>query len=239
MTFKSNALNFPNLTTKSVPVGNDIVLLADSAASNTVKQTTINDILTNNPSAGGLTLIASVTASATPFISFTGNLSTTYDNYLILVEGLQPTSDSVTLLLQFGIAGSYYTTFTNYVSSANAVHSASRVLAAAPVYNTSSDGIGLSGNESGTLLAGLGAGINGTINMSNTNLNNPNTLYIPAALSTLTCPINDSVSGASYTIVTAGGWFVLAPGTFPMSDVRILFSAGNISGIAKLYGYQI
>ena len=44
MAFVTNSLNFPNLTVKSTPVSGDILLIADSAASNALKQITIGTL---------------------------------------------------------------------------------------------------------------------------------------------------------------------------------------------------
>lgn len=45
MAFISNTLNFPNLTAKASPIGADILMLADSAAANAVKQCTRTQLL--------------------------------------------------------------------------------------------------------------------------------------------------------------------------------------------------
>jgi hypothetical protein len=44
MAFVTNNLDFPNLTVKGTPVGADLVLIADSAASNEIKQATVTSI---------------------------------------------------------------------------------------------------------------------------------------------------------------------------------------------------
>ena len=44
MAFVTNSLNFPNLSTKSTPVAADLLLIADSAASNALKQATLSSI---------------------------------------------------------------------------------------------------------------------------------------------------------------------------------------------------
>jgi hypothetical protein len=79
MAFYSNALNFPNLSVKSVPVSGDIILIADSAASNIPKQTTVGD-LASTLSAGN---IVNVTASTqamsintTYVVNYTGGACT-------------------------------------------------------------------------------------------------------------------------------------------------------------------
>jgi len=56
MAFVSSSNGFSGLTVKSVPVGADLILIADSAAGNALKQTTITDIVNNNVTSGGKTI---------------------------------------------------------------------------------------------------------------------------------------------------------------------------------------
>lgn len=44
MAFVTNSLNFPNLTAKGTPVSADLVMIADSAASNSIKQATVGNL---------------------------------------------------------------------------------------------------------------------------------------------------------------------------------------------------
>jgi hypothetical protein len=44
MATPQNSIGFPNLTVKSTPVGADLILLADSASSNTVVQATVTSV---------------------------------------------------------------------------------------------------------------------------------------------------------------------------------------------------
>lgn len=53
MSFYSNALNFANLTTKTTPAGADLVMIADSAAGNQPKQTTVTALVTAGGGGGG------------------------------------------------------------------------------------------------------------------------------------------------------------------------------------------
>lgn len=45
MAFVTNSINFPNLSAKSTPIGADIIMLADSAAANALKQATFNTLM--------------------------------------------------------------------------------------------------------------------------------------------------------------------------------------------------
>lgn len=49
MAFITNALNFPNLTAKTAPVGADLLMIADSAASNALKNVTNTNLFANAP----------------------------------------------------------------------------------------------------------------------------------------------------------------------------------------------
>lgn len=78
--FVTNSLNFPNLTSKASPVGADILLIADSAAGNAVKQCLISS-LPFAPVVGGA--IVNVTTSTqqlaketTYFVNYTGGVCT-------------------------------------------------------------------------------------------------------------------------------------------------------------------
>jgi hypothetical protein len=78
--FQGNSLNFPNLTSKSTPIGADILLLADSAAANAVKQCLVSS-LPFAPASG--TSVVNVTGASqtmaintTYFVNYTGGVCT-------------------------------------------------------------------------------------------------------------------------------------------------------------------
>jgi hypothetical protein len=80
MAFYSNALDFPNLTSKTTPVGADILMIADSAAANVPKQITISS-LPFAPATGSLVVnVTSATQAmaveTTYFVNYTGGVCT-------------------------------------------------------------------------------------------------------------------------------------------------------------------
>ena len=76
------------------------------------------------PAAGALTLLSTVTASASATVDIETTFSSTYDVYLIEVSGLSVASDGVPLVCQMKIGGSYITTTTYlYHSAANGSNS--------------------------------------------------------------------------------------------------------------------
>ena len=78
MAFVTNSLNFPNLTSKATPVGADLLMISDSAASSALKQITISS-LPFAPAAGAT--IVNVTAATQAlakdtiyFVNYTGGV---------------------------------------------------------------------------------------------------------------------------------------------------------------------
>jgi hypothetical protein len=68
------------------------------------------------PSAGALTLLSTVTASNSATVDVETTFSSTYDAYMLVVSGATPVTDTVSLLAQMKIGGSYITTST-YIST--------------------------------------------------------------------------------------------------------------------------
>lgn len=106
MAFVTNSLNFPNLTNKSTPVSGDILLIADSAAANALKQITIGT-LPFAPVAGAL--IVNITASTQQlakdtvyFVNYTGGqcvltlptaVNSTQGDFIIIIGGESNTAN--------------------------------------------------------------------------------------------------------------------------------------------------
>ena len=65
-------------------------------------------------SSGALVFIDSATASSSASLGFTSGLSSTYDSYLILLEGLTPATDGVILRMRVYSGGSFQTTSYNW-----------------------------------------------------------------------------------------------------------------------------
>lgn len=68
------------------------------------------------PSSGALTLLSTVTASASATVDVETTFDSTYDAYMLVVSGAKPATDSVSLLARMKIGGSYITTST-YIST--------------------------------------------------------------------------------------------------------------------------
>lgn len=62
------------------------------------------------PSAGALTLLATLTPTAAANVDFLNTFSSTYDEYLILGAGLAPATGSASLLARFAVSGTVVTT---------------------------------------------------------------------------------------------------------------------------------
>jgi hypothetical protein len=60
-------------------------------------------------SSGALTLLSTVTASASATVDIETTFDSTYDSYLLVVSGLTPASDTVRLRLQMKVGGAYDT----------------------------------------------------------------------------------------------------------------------------------
>lgn len=220
MAFYTNSLNFPNLTTKTVPANADIVLIADSASSpaNQVKQTTISDILALVPAgSSGLTWIASVTASSVTNVTFNNNITSTYDNYLILGENIIQQTNTAILQLQVGTG-------------------------ATPTYQTS-------GYVGGIISIGSYSGSTSTIDCfasGGANNNTTRTESIFVTINTVNSAANDKVikvissyqTASASTItgaIVVGNW----ESATVVTSIKILMSSGNlVSGTFKLYGFQ-
>jgi hypothetical protein len=65
---------------------------------------------------GALTLLSTVTASASATVDVETTFDSTYDAYMLVVSGAKPATDSVSLLARMKIGGSYITTST-YIST--------------------------------------------------------------------------------------------------------------------------
>ena len=220
MTFVGNSLNFANLTSKATPVGADKVMIADSAAGNAIKQATVSSIL-SGASAGALTFIASVTASASATVDFSNNLSATYDNYLVVVEDMLPASASTTLFARVGTGAGPTYQATAY-SGVTACFSGATTTAI-----TGTTAFGLTKISSMLANANLVAGGHFLF----TNVNSATYKNVNGQIT-----YADSITSTTGVICINGGQWA---GATVLTSLRFLMSSGNIaSGIFKLYGYQ-
>lgn len=185
--------------------------------------------------AGALTWIASATASNSATIDFSNNLSSTYDNYLVIVEGLSPITTSTIFQIRVGTGAGPTYQATNYQGGSYGF-----VFSAAGSFNAN-----ISKFVSGTTALDCNLNVSGGLitNAANTfssaiiNINNVNdaTNY-----KNINVDGNFSCVGSTSGIgqvrpVTAAQW----QGATVLTSLRFLMSSGNISsGVFKLYGYQ-
>ena len=211
MAFYINSLNFPNLTAKGTPVGADLVLIADSAAGNILKQATITNVLAVGGGASALTFIATATATNSASVNFDNKITSTYDNYLLVWENFLAATASTSLLLQVGTGATPTYQTTTYTT------------AISPSINATTAGIALGAAANGNTANRVGAG-----NAYFTNANNASNDKVAVGHSGFW---NASATDAIFSF--SGRW----PNATVITSLRLIMGAGNItSGTFKLYG---
>lgn len=224
----NNAINNSQLTT------NGQLLIGSTGATPVVSTITAgsNITVTNGAgsisiaatagAAGALTWIASATASNSATIDFANNLSSTYDNYLILCENVVPSTAGAFFGLQIGTGATptYQTTaYSGVIHIGNQGSASSN--ASATTYMQLDAITGLSATST--------VGASGQVVLSNVN-NASNYKNIVAQLAGV-------VNGGTYPWIgnISNQW----AGATVLTSLRFLMSSGNISsGVFKLYGYQ-
>ncbi len=209
-----NSNNFSNLTAKTVPVGSDIIMIADSAAGNAPKQTTINDIIANNVTSGGVVLISAQNISAQPHVSFNNLITSTYEIYWLEFDGLLTDSSPDQLTMQFGTGSTPTWATTNYVymyANTNALQS--------PTTN-----VGASIAELSETVFFTTSTANGQIKFGNLNSSS----LLKTYYGQMGCI--DSTDPSVFGMLFNGGW----NSTTVVTSIRLQFS-GNISGNFYLY----
>jgi hypothetical protein len=168
----------------------------------------------------GLVFLTSATASASSSLDFTTNIDSTYDTYLLLLEGLVPATDGVDLYLRVSTdTGSTFKSGASDYSWMAHAYSTAGVLDAADAQIPLSYTAYNIGNDSGN-------GVYGHVY-----LHNPSSSSLWCSVSGESAYSRDDqqmvtnrVSG-KYTATTA------------VDAIRFLFSSGNISsGTVRLYG---
>lgn len=221
MAFVGNPLNFPQLAVKGSPTGSDIVMIADAAAGNALKQATVSSLVAG-ASAGALVYLGIGTAAASAAINFDNYLTATYDNYLVTIEDLVAATSAATLRMEVGTgAGPTYSTST-YIG--------------AGFDWTSSGG---AGRTTATANHQLQSGTNTPSNnanaagMGNVWVYGANTAHNKSVASQIT----NLYSGSNLAVgnMYAGIWQT----TTVLTSLRFFMSSGNITtGIFRLYGIK-
>ena len=173
-------------------------------------------------SASGLTLLSTVTASASATVDIETTFSSTYDKYLLAVSGVVMDTDGENIVMRLKIGGTYLATST-YVnfringSSASTTISGENTSVAAP---TSSQAI---------------TGSTGNVGGENTSFN----MYIHNPASTTLQKLY-FIDGATHTAageVRLIKWVGFNTNTAALTGVRFIPSFGTISsGTFRLYG---
>ena len=89
---------------------------SDGSASQVLQTNGSGALSFATPSSGALTLLSTVTASASATVDVETTFSSTYDAYMLVISGATPSTDSVQLLARMKIGGSYISTST-YIST--------------------------------------------------------------------------------------------------------------------------
>lgn len=175
----------------------------------------------------GITLLAVETASNSASLPFTTEITSTYTNYMFLIENMSFTSTSGSLRMQISFdGGSTWKTANSYNQCGTTMNS-----------NSSSVGGFNAANGSAFLI-----GASSTPNAANSStLHGEVYIHSPAgAYFAADWRIVLHGSGGGYAnFITGGGTFNDGIATPPVTAVRFIASTGNINaGTVSLYGYQ-
>ena len=181
--------------------------------------------LSSSSSGGGMTLIATQTASADSTIDFANNLDSTYEAYVVVFSGTIPATDGARFQLRIGTGGTptYQSGASDYSWSTDyTVPGAASGGAVASDAEIELIGTALTvGNATGEHVAGRVF----IHSPSDTNLHT----YVEAQI------VGKNTASGLFIANTAGSYNA----TTAVTSLRFLFSSGNItSGEFKLYGLQ-
>jgi len=114
-TLTNKTLTAPTIASANLTTA---LTLAGAAGSNGQVLTSAGSGLPSwtTPSAGALTLLSTVTASASATVDVETTFSSTYDAYMLVISGATPATDSRSLFARMKIGGSYITT-SSYIST--------------------------------------------------------------------------------------------------------------------------
>lgn len=165
----------------------------------------------------GLVLLETKTASASASLAFTTSITSTYNNYLVVLEDLLPATNGVDLLLQVSTDGGSTYLATNYTGGYW-------------VWSSGGGGAGSTGTTSFKLATSQ------SNNSSNRRVNGTIEIHNPLGTSNYK-DIYSRISGydgsSQYTYLSTGTNTV----TTAINAFKIYFSSGNItSGTAYCYG---
>lgn len=195
-------------------IPNGVTATTQSAADNSTKVATTAYVDSAASGGGSLTLIASATASNSATVDFANNITSTYDNYLLVWENVVIATTAQTLILRVGTGATptwQATSYSNAVTAGSAFGATAIGLSKISDYSNTA-------NRSGT-----GSAI----------INNVNNASNDKTLSGISGYWGQA--GADVAVGIAGRWQAATV----VTSIRYLTSSGNItSGVFKLYGLK-
>jgi len=174
------------------------------------------------PSAGALVFLSTVTASASATVDIETTFSSTYDEYLIVVDNLVPSVDAIELYCRLKVGGTYATT--NYVFHASRPSSVSTSYAAdSAAIASPATQITILGNSN--LSSDATATAHVEIRVSNpASTTKVKTIHWKGVCMNTINELQSIVGAGANTASTA------------LTGVRLYASSGNLSCTARLYG---
>lgn len=164
--------------------------------------------------ANGLVLLATLTPTAAANVDFLSTFTSTYDNYLILIDGVNPSADDI-LLMRFAVAGS---------SDGSAVYASAGNPTTGGTTASSSTSFNVANNVESS-----GVGASALINVCNAN----DAVKIKAAFGAYAA----TSSGGNYNLGGLWGGYVA---TNAISGFRLYWNGGanfTATGKVRVYGY--
>ena len=165
--------------------------------------------------ASGLILLATLTPTAAANVDFLSTFTSTYDNYLILIDGVNPSADD-TLRLRFAVAGA---------SDSSAVYAANTIPTSGGTTPSTSTSISVANNVEST-----GVGVSASVHVFNAN----DAVKIKSAFAQYASP----ASGTSeYNLGGSWNGYVAANA---VSGFRLYWNGGSnftATGKVRVYGY--
>ena len=170
---------------------------------------------------GTLVLLSTVTASSSATVDIETGFGATYDDYIIIADGVRPATDSVVLQCRFKLAGAYVSTSTYYyhknisAASVGTYSGVAQAAVAAIVISAALDNANAASNLNFTM-----------------DIQNANTTSLAHAVAWRGSSLD--LSGTLYEAAEGRG---ANSGTGALSGIRFLMESGNISvGTFRLYG---